>query len=103
MIIRGGENNYPSEVEPVLLEAPGVRDAVIMGLADEIWGEIVVAAVVLDGTEAGANADAIITHRKQHLASYRCPERILFVDEMPLNAAGKVLRHELVKQISAQI
>ena len=103
MIIRGGKNVYPSEVEPVLHEAPGVRDAVIMGLADESWGEIVVAAVVLDGTEAGANADAIIAHCKQHLASYRYPERIFFVDEMPLSAAGKVLRHELVKQISAQI
>jgi acyl-CoA synthetase (AMP-forming)/AMP-acid ligase II len=103
MIIRGGENVYPSEVEPALREAPGVRDAVIMGLADETWGEIVVAAVVLDGTEAGANADAIIAHCKQHLASYRCPERIFCVDEIPLNAAGKVLRHELVKQISAQI
>ncbi len=100
MIIRGGENVYPSEVEPVLLEAPGVRDAVILGLPDDTWGEIVVAAVVPD--DGSRDADAIIAHCKQQLASYRCPERIYFVDEMPLNAAGKILRHELLKQVAAQ-
>lgn len=100
MIIRAGENVYPSEVEPVLLEAPGVRDAVILGLPDETWGEIVVAAVVPEG--GGADAAAIIAHCKSQLASYRCPERIIFVEEMPVNAAGKVLRHELVNQVLAQ-
>lgn len=100
MIIRGGENVYPSEVEPVLLEAPGVRDAVILGLPDETWGEIVVAAVVSDGD--GADAEAIIAHCKSQLASYRCPERIFFVAEMPLNAAGKILRHELVSEVMAR-
>jgi len=100
MIIRGGENVYPSEVEPVLLEAPGVRDAVILGLPDEIWGEIVVAAVTRDGDDAGS--EAIIAHCKRHLASYRCPERIYFVDEMPLNAAGKILRHVLLDEIAGQ-
>ena len=100
MIIRAGENVYPSEVEPVLLEAPGVRDAVILGLPDETWGEIVVAAVVPEGD--GADAAAIIAHCKSQLASYRCPERIIFVEEMPVNAAGKVLRHELVNQVLAQ-
>ena len=100
MIIRGGENVYPSEVEPVLLAAPGVRDAVVLGLPDETWGEIVVAAVTPDGK--GADAEAIIAHCKRQLASYRCPERIYFVDEMPLNAAGKVLRHVLLDRIAGQ-
>ena len=99
MIIRGGENVYPSEVEPVLLEAPGVRDAVILGLPDETWGEIVVAAVVTENNDG--DGEGIIAHCKQHLASYRCPERIYFVDEMPLNAAGKVLRHLLLEKIAA--
>ncbi len=99
MIIRGGENVYPAEVEPVLLQAPGVRDAVILGQPDPTWGEIVVAAVIrVDDT---VEADAIIAHCKRHLASYRCPERIFFVDEMPLNAAGKILRHELSDKIAA--
>jgi fatty-acyl-CoA synthase len=98
MIIRGGENVYPSEVEPVLLEAPGVRDAVVLGLPDETWGEIVVAAVTPEGK--GADADAIIAHCKRRLAGYRCPERIYFIDEMPLNAAGKVLRHVLLENIA---
>ncbi|MDP6565597.1 MAG: AMP-binding protein [Alphaproteobacteria bacterium] len=100
MIIRGGENVYPSEVEPVLLEAPGVRDAVILGLPDETWGEIVVAAVTVEGNNA--EAEAIIAHCKHHLASYRCPVRIFFVDEMPLNAAGKVLRHVLLDKIAGR-
>ncbi len=100
MIIRGGENVYPSEVEPVLLAAPGVRDAVILGLPDETWGEIVVAAVVPEGRHA--DGAVIISHCKSQLASYRCPERIFFVEEMPLNAAGKVFRHELAKQMIAR-
>jgi acyl-CoA synthetase (AMP-forming)/AMP-acid ligase II len=79
---------------------PGVRDAVILGLPDETWGEIVVAAVTRDGNDA--EAEAIIAHCKHHLASYRCPERIYFVDEMPLNAAGKILRHVLLEKIAGQ-
>ena len=102
MIIRGGENVYPSEVEPILLEAPGVRDAVILGLPDETWGEIVVAAVTRDSDDAEAEAEAIIAHCKHRLASYRCPERIYFVDEMPHNAAGKILRHVLLEKITGQ-
>ena len=100
MIIRGGENVYPSEVEPVLLQALGVREAVLLGLPDETWGEIVVAAVTRDSNNA--EAEAIIAHCKRHLASYRCPERIYFVDEMPLNAAGKILRHVLLDKIAGQ-
>lgn len=98
MIIRGGENVYPSEVEPVLLEAPGVRDAVILGLPDDTWGEIVVAAVVPDCENP--DADEIVAYCRGKLASYRCPERICFVEEMPLNAAGKILRHELLEQVN---
>ncbi len=109
MIIRGGENVYPSEVEPVLLRAPGVRDAVILGLPDETWGEIVIAVVTRDGSDGDAEtgaetgAAAIIAHCKRHLASYRCPERIFFVAEMPLNAAGKILRHVLLDEIAGQL
>lgn len=101
MIIRGGENVYPSEVEPVLLDAPGVRDAVVLGLPDDTWGEIVVAAVVPDGPSP--DATAIIGHCRSRLASYRCPERVVFVDELPLNAAGKVVRHVLVEHVTRQL
>ena len=71
-----------------------------LALPDETWGEIVVAAVVPEGRHA--DGAAIISHCKSQLASYRCPERIFFVEEMPLNAAGKVLRHELAKQMIAR-
>lgn len=97
MIIRGGENIYPSEIEPVLLEAPGVREAVVLGLPDDTWGEIVVAAVVAEGEDA--DEGAIVAHCRERLAGFRCPERIHFFDALPLNAAGKVQRQEIVERI----
>ena len=104
MIIRGGENIYPAEVERVLIEAPGVRDCVVLGLPDATWGEIVVAVVVTD--RPPPSPQAIIGHCRRSLASFRCPERIVYRDELPYNAAGKVLRHvleaELAKQITGQ-
>ena len=63
-------------------------------------GTVHVAAVVSDGD--GADAEAIIAHRKSQLASYRFPERIFFVAEMPLNAAGKIPRHEFVSEVMAR-
>lgn len=97
MIIRGGENVYPAEVEPVLMEVPVVRDAVIIGLPDDTWGEIVVAAVVT--TDGSRDERGIIDHCQARLASFRCPERIFFFDKFPLNAAGKVERNEVLLRI----
>jgi len=102
MIIRGGENVYPAEVEPIVLATDGVRDAVVLGLPDPTWGEIVAAAVVLaDGAE-GLDAQTIIRHCRAHLAGFRCPERVYFFDELPLNAAGKVDRQALLSEIDAR-
>jgi len=95
MIIRGGENVYPAEVETMLLAAPGVKDGVILGLPDETWGEIVVAVVVPAGPEC--EEAAVIAFCRQHLASYKSPERVVFRDALPYNAAGKVMRQELLE------
>ncbi len=97
MIIRGGENVYPAEVETVLLAAPGVRDGVILGLPDETWGEIVAAVVVPTGAER--DEQAIIAFCRQNLASYKSPERVVFRDALPFNAAGKVMRHVLLESL----
>jgi acyl-CoA synthetase (AMP-forming)/AMP-acid ligase II len=104
MIIRGGENIYPAEVERVLIEAPGVRDGVVLGFPDATWGEIVVAVVVTD--RPPPSPEEITAHCRRSLASFRCPERIVYRDELPYNAAGKVLRHvlkaELAKETTGQ-
>jgi fatty-acyl-CoA synthase len=99
MIIRGGENVYPAEVERVLLEAPGVKDAVVLGMPDPVWGEIVVAVVVADtGTTDEA---ALIAFCRTRLASYRCPEQVIFRDELTYNAGGKVDRSQLRQEIES--
>jgi len=96
MIIRGGENVYPAEVERVLLDFPGVKDAVVIGLPDPVWGEIIAAVIV--PADAPLDPAALAAHCKRHLASYRCPDRVFQRESLPYNAGGKVdrglLRHE---------
>src|SRR5829696_2947955 len=94
VIIRGGANVYPAEVERVLLEAPGVRAAAVFGVPDERLGERVVGAVE---TEAGAELDeaAVRTHCLANLARYKVPERFLVVPQLPRNAMGKIVRPDL--------
>ena len=91
MIIRGGENVYPVEIESVLVDHPDVRDAVVVGLADDHWGEIVGAAVIL---ERGAvfDADALRRHCHDRLASYKVPVHIRSFADLPKNATGKYLK-----------
>jgi O-succinylbenzoic acid--CoA ligase len=94
VIISGGENIYPAEVERVLLEHPDVREVAVYGLPDPRWGESVAAAVVL---RAGAPADAakIAAHARSRLAGYKLPRDIRFVPALPRNAQGKILKRAL--------
>ena len=101
MIITGGENVYPSEVEMVLAAHPSVKDVAVVGLPDDKWGERVAAAVVLrDGKEV--DADALIAWSKDRLAGYKRPRAIQFLssEEMPRNATGKIL-HRLLRDMLA--
>jgi acyl-CoA synthetase (AMP-forming)/AMP-acid ligase II len=93
MIIRGGENIAPEEVEAVLYEHEDVLDACVVGLSDETWGERVVAAVVL---REGATLDALQTHVQSHLASFKRPEKFHVTDELPRTSTGKLLRRHLI-------
>ena len=94
VIITGGYNVYPSEVEDVLLTHPGVVEAAVVGLASDEWGEVVCAWVVADGVSP-PNADSILEHAAAGLAPYKRPRQVRFVDALPRNAMGKVRRSEL--------
>ena len=92
LIITGGYNVHPREVEEALLTHPSVREVAVVGRASERWGEEVTAVVVAEGA---SDADELKAHAANALAAYKLPKRIEFVDELPKNALGKVLRNEL--------
>ena len=94
MVITGGENVYSAEVEDVLFAHPSVAEAAIIGIPDAKWGEAVFAVVVLrPGTTA--TADDLITYSRSQLAKYKSPKGVAFVEALPRNVAGKVLKREL--------
>ena len=94
MIIRGGFNVYPREIEEVLYEHPAVLEAAVIGVPDEALGEEVGAAVVLrPGSDA--TADDIREFVKERVAAYKYPRRIWFPDELPKGSTGKILKREI--------
>jgi long-chain acyl-CoA synthetase len=94
LIIRGGYNVYPREVEEVLYEHPAVREAAVVGVPDEHFGEEVGAAVALKQGER-VGEDELRAYVKEHVASYKYPRRIWFVDELPKGPTGKILKREI--------
>lgn len=94
MIVSGGENIYPAEVENALMSNPHILDAAVIGIPDKKWGESTKAFIVLD-SENALSEDQIISYAKEKIASYKCPKTINFIDELPRNPSGKVLRREL--------
>ena len=102
IIIRGGENISPGEIEEVLLNHPNIRDAAAVGVPDEEWGEVIIAVVVSHDTESFSES-VIKDFTKEHLRSSRTPDKIIQVDELPYNETGKLLRRvikaELVKEL----
>lgn len=98
MIIRGGYNIYPREIEEILYKHPKVMQAAVIGLPDEVMGEIVYAIIKLK-TNAEISGEEIISYIKQHLAEYKAPSQVLFMDTLPLNASGKIQKVKLREQI----
>ena len=94
MIITGGENVYPAEVEKVMAGHPAVREVAVIGVPSDRWGETVKAVVVV---RPGASLDPaeLIAWTRDRLAHYKCPTSVDIVAELPRNATGKVLKHEL--------
>ena len=94
MIIAGGYNIYPDEVDAVLMAHPDVHESATIGVPDPARGETVKSFVVLRPGRA-ANADDLIAHCRRELAAYKIPRSIEFLDELPKSSALKILRREL--------
>jgi long-chain acyl-CoA synthetase len=94
MVISGGENIYPAEIENLLMKHPAVADGAIIGVPDPVWGESVKACVVLR-PGAQASEREIIDWMRERLAHYKCPKSIDFVDALPRNPSGKILKRVL--------
>jgi acyl-CoA synthetase (AMP-forming)/AMP-acid ligase II len=94
MIISGGMNVYPAEIEAALEQHPGIFDVAVFGIPSAEWGEQVHATVVLAPGVALSEAD-VIAHARQHLAGYKCPRSVSFLDELPRTGSGKLLKREL--------
>ena len=94
MIVSGGENIYPTEIENALFEHEAVEDAAVIGIPSEQWGESVMAFVVLkEGQQL--SADDVIEHCRPRLGGYKIPRKVEFLAEIPRNASGKVLKKDL--------
>jgi acyl-CoA synthetase (AMP-forming)/AMP-acid ligase II len=94
-IIRGGENVYPVEVEQVLEQHPGVREAAVIGVADRRWGEVVRAVIVPADPARPPDPDNLRAHTRALVAGFKVPAQWTFVDDLPRNAGGKLLRRLL--------
>ncbi|MGB1288126.1 MAG: class I adenylate-forming enzyme family protein, partial [Aggregatilineales bacterium] len=105
MIITGGENVYPAEVENVLFTHPAIANCAVIGLPDEQWGERV-HAVIIPGDGMKIDTATIIAHCRQFIAGYKCPRSVdIRTDALPMSGAGKVLKHILrdeYEQVSPQ-
>lgn len=102
MIISGGYNIYPREIEDVIAEVPGVAEVAVVGVADTDWGQRVVALVTArpDGT---LDPDAVLAHCGNRLASYKKPKEVRVVPEFPLNSTGKIAKKVLRQQLDEEV
>ena len=99
MIIRGGENIYPREIDEVLYQHPAVAAAATIGVPDSLYGEEVAAFVVLkEGLDC--TADELISFCRQYLADFKCPKSVRIVSEIPKGPTGKLLKRELAKEFA---
>ena len=94
MIISGGENIYPAEVENAIYSHEDIADVAVIGVPNDKWGEAVMAYVVLkDGRKL--SAEDVIEYARSKIARYKCPKTVEFIEALPRNASGKILRKDL--------
>jgi o-succinylbenzoate---CoA ligase len=96
LIISGGENIYPAEIESVLLSHSKISEAGVTGLADETWGQVPIAFIVV---RENISIQDVITFCQEHLAGYKVPRKVFIVEKLPRNASNKLLRRDLIKLI----
>lgn len=98
MIITGGENVYSVEVENILISHPQIEDVAVIGTVDPKWGEVVTAVIVPNKGE-NINPEELDTFCRQHLAAYKIPRKLVFEEELPRNASGKLRKFELREKV----
>jgi acyl-CoA synthetase (AMP-forming)/AMP-acid ligase II len=94
MIVSGGENVFPREIEELLARHPKIEDAALIGVPDEQWGQRL-RAFVVSRRGADLSEDEVKAHVRDNLARYKVPREVVFLDELPRNPSGKVLKREL--------
>ena len=94
MIIRGGENIYPKEIEEFIYTHPKVSDVQVIGVPDEQYGEEIMACIILKEGET-MTADEMKTYIREHMAKHKVPRYVDFVDSFPMNVAGKILKYKM--------
>ena len=102
MIIRGGENIYPKEIEEFIYTHPKVKDVQVIGIPDEQYGEEIMACIILkDGEEM--TEDEMKEYVRSHMAKHKVPRYIDFVKEFPMNVAGKILKYKMREDAAARL
>jgi acyl-CoA synthetase (AMP-forming)/AMP-acid ligase II len=99
MIITGGENVFPAEVESVLYKHPAVTQSAVIGLPDETWGESVT-AVIVKRSDVQVTENEIRAFCRKEIAGYKVPKKVIFLDALPLSASGKLLKNKLREQLA---
>ncbi|MBA3508394.1 MAG: AMP-binding protein, partial [Betaproteobacteria bacterium] len=102
MIVSGGENIYPREVEEILYRCPGVQEAAVVGMPDAKWGSVVTAFIVPRAPGLTAAAVNDFCRASDDLAQYKRPRKIVFVESLPTNPSGKVVKRELLDRYSKE-
>lgn len=102
LIVSGGENVYPAEVERVLRTHPAVKAACVVGLSDAVWGRQVAAMVVLKDSST-VTRNELLAFCRQYLAGYKLPRLFVFVDDLPKTGSGKVHRHKVMEMMAAEV
>jgi acyl-CoA synthetase (AMP-forming)/AMP-acid ligase II len=99
MLISGGENVYPAEIERVILEIPNIGDVAVIGIPDDTWGQVPKAFIEVR-PEYPIRAQAVIDHCRTRLAGYKVPKQVKFITQLPKTASGKVLKKKLREGVS---
>jgi long-chain acyl-CoA synthetase len=103
LVIRGGFNVYPREVEEVIARHPAVAQVAVIGVPDEVHGEEICAVVVVDGDQPAPSVEELVAWCRERLGRHKYPRQIRFVEQLPLGPSHKVLKRELRRRITAGI